>query len=254
MAILRTTLFWGKACRRNGSQGLFHRNPFSRKGLSRIFLERVAATLSRSSCIINMKIYFLTANFACFILLYFFATHLRDADNFYTPKALFHFWSFMPDKIRTETNFKIVHFFVNETSFSTHKLKKSDLKLSHLAANRENRRCTHNTSWTKQCSRNHNLQTKKNFGLVLFWQQKCTSETHFVAFFTGLEENFHVLALRWFTRLKRRCTILFYLAELGVKDEARWTTKWVGQGTQTRFEPFGVRIMSRLFIDKRRWI
>ena len=172
MAILRTTLFWGKACRRNGSQGLFHRNPFSRKGLSRIFLERVAATLSRSSWVINMKIYFLIAIFACFILLYFFATHLRDADNFYTPKALFHFWSFMPDKIRAETNFKIVHFFVNETSFSTHKLKKSDLKLSHLAANRENRRCTHNTSWTKQCSRNHNLQTKKIFGLVLFWDNK----------------------------------------------------------------------------------
>ena len=168
MAILRATLFWGKACRRNGSQGLFHRNPFFRKGLSRIFLERVAATLSRSSCIINMKIYFLIANFACFILLYFFATHLRDADIFYTASALFHFWSFMPDKIRAETNFKIVHFFVNEISFSTHKLKKSDLKLSHLAANRENRRCNitsptvpYNTSWTNSCGWNHNLQTKK---------------------------------------------------------------------------------------------
>ena len=59
----------------------------------------------------------------------------------------------MSDKIRAETNFKIVLFFVNEISFSTHKLKKSDLKLGSLAANRENRRCNYITDCALQLHR-----------------------------------------------------------------------------------------------------
>ena len=54
--------------------------------------------------------------------------------------------------------------------------------------------------------------------------------------------------MRWFIKLKRRCSILFYFAELGVKDEAKFR---VGKGTQTRFEPFGVMILSRLFDNGR---